>query len=83
MAAAAEAEAEAQALAFLTGFGEMDRTLLLCGFMSPVQHFSLIHQEGLDMLESFGDIVPDEMFDCTACTWERKDNCNCILFGIG
>jgi hypothetical protein len=53
MAAAAEA-AEAQALAFLVDFEEMNRTLLLCGFTSPVQHFRLIDQEGLDTLELFG-----------------------------
>jgi hypothetical protein len=83
MAAAAAADAaEAQALAFLAGFEEMDRTLLLCGFTRPVQRFRLIDQEGLDTLESFGDI-PDETFDRTARTWESKDNRNRISFGIG
>jgi hypothetical protein len=76
------AAAEAQAPAFLANFEEMDRTLLLCIFTSPVQRFRLIDQEGLDTLESFGDI-PDDTFDCTACTWESKDNRNRISFGIG
>jgi hypothetical protein len=76
------AAAEAQALAFLADFPEMDRTLTLCGFTSPVQRFRLIDQEGLDTLESFGDI-PDGTFDRTARTWESKDNRNRISFGIG
>jgi hypothetical protein len=77
----AAAQARAQALAFLEEFEEMFCTLLLCGFTSPVQHFCLIKQEGLDMLASFGDI-PDEMFDRTVCTWENKDAHNPISFGI-
>jgi hypothetical protein len=76
------AVAEAQALAFLADFEEMDRTLLLCGFTSPVQRFRLIDQEGLDTLESFGDI-PDDTFDRTARTWENKAATNRIAFGIG
>jgi hypothetical protein len=32
-------------------------------------------------ISSFGDI-PDETFDRTARTWERKGERNCILFGI-
>jgi hypothetical protein len=76
------AAAEAQALAFLADFEEMDRTLLLCGFTSPVQRFRLIDQEGLDTLESFGDI-PDDTFDRTTRTWENKTAPNRISFGIG
>jgi hypothetical protein len=55
------AAAEAQALAFLANFEEMDHTLLSCGFTSPVQHFCLIDQEGLDTLELFGDIPDDAL----------------------
>jgi hypothetical protein len=79
MAAAAQA-AQDQALAFLANFEEMDCTLLLCGFTSPVQRFCLIDREGLDtLLESFGDI-PDDTFDRTARTWESRDNRTRISF---
>jgi hypothetical protein len=54
----------------------------LCGFANPIHRFRLIDGEGLDTLDSFGDI-PDETFDRTARTWESKGERNRIAFGIG
>jgi hypothetical protein len=58
---AAAAQAQAEALEFF------DCTLFLCGFANPIHHFCLVDGEGLDTLDSFGDI-PDETFDRTART---------------
>jgi hypothetical protein len=74
------AAAQAEALEFLEEFEEIDRTLFLCGFANPIHHFCLIDGEGLDTLDSFGDI-PDETFDRTVCMWESKGER--IAFGIG
>jgi hypothetical protein len=79
---AAAAQAQAEALEFLAEFEEIDHTLFLCGFANPIHRFGLIDGEGLDTLDSFGDI-PDETFDHTARTWESKGERNRIAFGIG
>jgi hypothetical protein len=51
----------AAALEFLLEHEEVNQTLILCGFESPVARQRLIQREGFDLLDSFGDIADESV----------------------